>query len=155
MINETVGAAAVGSSAVLGRRFRITEENLRMCQRKQWERNKMRLIVSIGNLLTLGLGENLWYGDRLDRKVNTVPSSRLLRKDDINIENAVSASSLADQVSDARDEIKRQNPAKIWAFGRYKVTIERLSLGLHNNVVLRPNDPKLSHADERAASQAR
>lgn len=107
--NKPQGTPRIGSSAVSGCGPRITDENLRRCQRRQWERNKQRLWCVIGNILTLGLGENLWYGDRLDRKVNTVTASRLLGKRDVNISDSVSSSLVPDQIADTRNVIKREN----------------------------------------------
>lgn len=104
----------------------ITHENMEWCRRRQWSRNKQRLRTLCLNALTLGLGENLWYGDRLDRKVDVVPSIGRLRNPDIDSNNTVSAGSGTNEVSNPRDEIQGRKLVKRWILLGYQVTIECL-----------------------------
>jgi hypothetical protein len=154
IVRKTARAVAVGCSDLLGSPYFIhDEENLRENRERQWARNKQRLITLIGNILTLGLGENLWYGDRIYRKVNRVSLPILRRKDDVNIPNSPHSPLHAQQVSNAGNEVKRLGHAYVWVFLGYKLTLERLCF--HNHVAQEPNVPKLSHADRQVAPQTR
>jgi hypothetical protein len=103
---------------------RMTEDQLDFWRRRQMARNKARLRLFVGNLLTLGLGENLWYGDRLDRKVDIVLPVGDLGHDHVNVSHAISAVSNANQIADSRDKIEVGKTVKRWVIGRHQITIK-------------------------------
>src|SRR5439155_57231 len=102
----------------------LLADQLRLCRRKQWLLNKTRLKIWIGNLLKLGLGENLWYGYRLHGNINEVSSVGHHALNNVNVEHAVDTVAHPDEVVAARNQIQKRPAGEFRVFGRYKVTIE-------------------------------
>ena len=67
--------------------MRVAPEQIKEWRRRQWARNVARLKRYILNILTLGLGENLWYGDILYQDLNVPLFVRCRRFFGINLNN--------------------------------------------------------------------
>jgi hypothetical protein len=116
---------AVRSSGLLDRR--VSAEQVLAWRKRQWQSNVARLKRAMRNVLTLGLGERLWYGDVLYQDLNPsllVRIARLLRiyPNNLKMADAMTRGG-GDQIPAAGNECERRWYRRIRLTNRYEVQV--------------------------------
>ena len=117
--------------------------------RQCWRQNVQRLKRRVLNVLTLGLGENIWYGDcphmHLDKSLLVV----LLRLMRVNRNDLVTAPPVemagADKIAGTRNKAKDNRNVFVRIFGLNKADVV-----VGHKCVERPNDPSSATRPTRA-----
>ena len=121
-------------------RPRTTDEQIRHRRRWQWRRNVNRLKVCVLNVLTLGLGENLWYGDVLYEDLNPPLAVRCARFVRVNLNHLKVAAAArwggGDQVANAGNEGQSGGNRGVRLADRYQEDVVEV-----HRCVSGPNDP--------------
>ena len=121
-------------------RPRLSPAQIAERRRWRWRCNVERLKVGVLNMLTLGLGEGLWYGDVPNEHLNPPLLARLVRFVRVNLHNLKVAAAACwrggNQIADARNERQGGGDSRVNRTDGNQVEVEVVHKGAS-----RPNDP--------------
>lgn len=140
--------AGFAAAPLLGRRSsRFSREHSDWWLRHHWGHNVWRLKRCVLNALTLGLGENIWYGDcphkHLDKSLLAVLLA-LWRVNRNDLKPAVAVKVAGAQiVSGARNESETHRYRRVWLFGyhKFEIVVSHKRVERPNGKAHRPGTP--------------
>ncbi len=125
--HNALSAERAGGSLQRMVRPRLSNEQIAERRRWKWRCNVERLKVCVLNMLTLGLGEGLWYGDIPYQNLNVSLLARLGRFVRVNLHNLKIAAATrwrsGEQIPDAGNERERRWYCRVRLTNRYELDV--------------------------------